>query len=408
MIVYLIKQKKCVLHLNKTNYCKIHPGNALDHVLASSNDGCLYRIKISTRDIVNSVMLINSIPLVGGQVVEQVKTTGYLDEKNGYLYYAYSNYNNNNSITLLKMQDKSFRILSSIDLSDQSGIPFIDKSLFLDNDGIIYLFTSNNIYKIQSDPINHKFYIIDSYLYPDYCLFALSVEYDPSTLQVNGKDGSIFLGCLSDKGLILQLSLSDFSLLSLFNYTDGDSIMSMTKSSSSLVFIGGSGRGGAANSESNHLISLQLTEDGKLTSSITVITSTKLSVVDSTTSASDGVDSGAVGSTGFHALFALGSDILLYNLNNPGDEPLDADLLANHQIGVSSTYSKRSSVVLLSTNSSSIYFYKLPAPFNIPPDNSLPIWVLLFVLAAAIVLIIFLSKVIKTYYQIRDNYESID
>eukprot|EP01133_Synstelium_polycarpum_P013446 gene13446-15848_t len=212
-----------------------------------------------------------------------------------------------------------------------------------------------------------------------------AANYDPSSKDKDGVDGKLVIGCLSTHGLLLELTLSDLSIQSNFTYFYGDYVKSIIMAPlKSYTFVGGS-----PDHPPFHLVTLHMNSGPH-----TLYTSLELNYQNPTTASSNGES---------HGLLVFGHDVLLFDLAYLTNTPVDANYL-NNVIGTSSVYSYDSSTVVVSTNSSVLYFYSIPTPML--PSSALPMWLLVIILIVSVLLVLFIGKIIYSYYQFKKRRES--
>ncbi|KYR00074.1 hypothetical protein DLAC_11543 [Tieghemostelium lacteum] len=308
----------------------VYQGNSDDYVIASSSDSILYRIQVSEKSIQQSKNITqyhfnpNSI------------SSGYLDEKSGFFYIVYQNTQNDTTTLTITKFTETLDFIYSMDIVNQD-LPFYDNSLFVDDLKIIYLITNNGLYRLESN--ENGFSILESVYINVECIQPTSATYNPTSY-------SILLGCLSNTSLILEYSKFNLSMVKTQQYYYGTGIYNLLMvPNNSISFLGGS-----QNVLPYHLVTFSLSESTSIETN-SMYRNREMFYGNPTTASTDGQQ---------YAFYIFGQNILLFNLLDKSNTPVDLDYFGNIT-GLSSVFSPKLNVVLVSTSSTStIYLYNLP------------------------------------------------
>ncbi|KAN0043311.1 hypothetical protein ACTA71_010956 [Dictyostelium dimigraforme] len=341
----------------KSNGTIVYKTNSNDFLIASSLEGELYKIQVSTKSIILKSTLKDGINFSPYE-----KSSGFLDDKNNYFYLASTSYNTSIQISIFSSIDLNYK--TSIFIYNEN-IPFNDNCLFLDNESNLYFISTNSIYKLKYDGFNLK--IIQNKILPGECIV-------PSSSVFNLDRNLLLLGCTSTYGILYEISMIDLTTTATHIYYYGEGIDTLILGpKNSFSFLEGT------QNYPYHLVSFTFKD---IESSVYRNRETYFGKPISASSDNDRF-----------ALYIFSHDILLFDLTDITNNPFDIDYL-EEVIGLSSVYNSKNNIITISTNSSRLYFYQTPST----PQDSLPVQSFFMITPLLIVILILIIFSIKLIY----------
>ncbi|KAF2078071.1 hypothetical protein CYY_000622 [Polysphondylium violaceum] len=349
----------------------LFPTNSNDFIIISTLHGDLFRLKVSQQRIVKNVVVDNLY-----QNQESGSTsTGYLDDDNNRFYFATTRNSFNTTpptVDITCFDGQQLSVLNSFMIENES-IPFNQNSFFVDvTTGYIYLIGSSRIFKFVYNVQGLQF--VQSITYPISCIF-------PSSAAFNSNKQMIYLGCTASNGFLYEISMSNLNVTHTHMYYYGESILSLLLAPlDSYTFIGGTPKGrGITDSVPFHIVSFSI--DGQDPGEYR---DRQVSYGEPSTAASDGKQYG---------VFVFEHEIMLINLVEMDNSVVGLDYYESF-VGLTSVYSSSTNQVIVTTNSSYIYFYNMPN--TTPPHLVVPYYIAFPVLIVGILIILLICKFIHS------------
>ncbi|KAM9941353.1 hypothetical protein ACTFIT_007893 [Dictyostelium discoideum] len=345
----------------KSNGIILYKTNSKDFLIASSFEGELFKIQVSTKSIILKSTFNDKINLLPNE-----KSSGFLDEKNNLFYLASTLFNRSIQISIFSAIDLKF--LTSIFIYNEN-IPFNENCLFLDNELNLYFISTNSIYKLKYDDRSVNLKIIQNEILPTDCII-------PSSSVYNLNRNLLLLGCTSKYGTLYEINMKNLSTIESHIYYYGEGIDTLLIGpKNSFSFLEGT------QNYPYHLVSFTFRD---IESSVYRNRETYFGKPISASSDNERF-----------ALFIFSHDILLLDLtDSTGNYPYDIDYL-EEVIGLSSVYNSKDNTITISTNSSRIFFYQIPIT---TPQDSIQVESFFMITPLLIVLLILIIFSIKLIY----------